>query len=168
MDFVNKESVKEKKGPLRNFHLVESADAAMNRRADRHGKTYTKVMEDLLLGRRLFGDEVESFITRECARTGVDRWTVIESAMRHGAQMMMGASSAGDASAGGTGPQTQGNIPVVPGIPPAAPPAVTAQQVSRDGLTWKKPSGTRPSKTPPHGAARTRRGGKAKASASKK
>lgn len=72
---------KEKKGPVRNFTFLKSADKELTERSADTGRTMTMVLEDLLLGRRQFNPETERFLQSEIERTGRSRNEIIEAAM---------------------------------------------------------------------------------------
>lgn len=71
----------ENKAGVRNFTFLKSADDRLLELADLTGKTMTKVLEDLLLGKRQFGPGLEKFIQSEVGRTGHDRALIIETAL---------------------------------------------------------------------------------------
>jgi len=64
---------KELKAPLRNFTFLPAADRELVRLKVVTGKNMTAVLEDLILGRRQFGEQIERFLDGEMARTGKSR-----------------------------------------------------------------------------------------------
>ena len=72
---------KDLKAPLRNFTLCKPADEELARLKVVTGKNMTAVLEDLILGRRQFGEQVESFLTAEALRTGMSRHEIVELAV---------------------------------------------------------------------------------------
>lgn len=72
---------KENKSAGRNFKFIESADKRLEELANESGKTMTAVIEDLLLGRRQFRPEVESFISEQMAKFKRPRNEIIETAL---------------------------------------------------------------------------------------
>ncbi len=65
----------------RNFKFLKRADDELERQAKESGKTMTAVLEDLLLGRRQFRPEVESFIAEQMAKFKRPRNEIIETAL---------------------------------------------------------------------------------------
>lgn len=83
-------SEKKDKGPLRNFNLLKEADENLNARKTDTGRPYVTIVEDLLLGRRMFSEKIERWITEECERTGLGRWDVIGGAIEFTVQQQSG------------------------------------------------------------------------------
>ena len=73
--------IKKLKAGLRNFTFEREADDELLRLKAVTGKNMTAVLEDLILGRRQFGEQIESFLTAEAARTGRSRHEIIELAI---------------------------------------------------------------------------------------
>ncbi len=71
----------EKKGPLRNFKFIESADQKLLSLKEETGRDMTLILEDFLLGRRQFRPEIERFIQEEMDRTSRPREEIIEAAL---------------------------------------------------------------------------------------
>ena len=57
--------IKKLKAGLRNFTFEREADDELLRLKAVTGKNMTAVLEDLILGRRQFGEQVESFLNAE-------------------------------------------------------------------------------------------------------
>ena len=72
---------RELKAPLRNFTFLPAADRELARLKAVTGKNMTAVLEDLILGRRQFGEQIERFLDGEMARTGKSRHEIIELAV---------------------------------------------------------------------------------------
>lgn len=60
---------KEKKGPVRNFTLEKAADRELVERSGDTGRTMTKILEDLLLGRRQLAGKVSAQDWTRAARS---------------------------------------------------------------------------------------------------
>lgn len=105
----------ERKAGLRNFTFYESADNRLKELEKETGKTMTAVIEDLLLGRRQFSPEIETFITEEVARTGQPRNRVIETSLYAAMRERVNST----AHPNPNGPSKSPNIAGV--VPPNAP-----------------------------------------------
>ena len=66
---------------MRNFTFLPAADRELVRLKVVTGKNMTAVLEDLILGRRQFGEQIERFLDGEMARTGKSRHEIIELAV---------------------------------------------------------------------------------------
>lgn len=95
---------RELKAPLRNFTFLPAADRELARLKAVTGKNMTAVLEDLILGRRQFGEQIESFLTAEAARTGRSRHEIVELAV-----LMFFTNPSGNP------------LPALPGVPPVVP-----------------------------------------------
>lgn len=60
------------------FKLSQDAALALESRRKTSGKTQVQIVEDLLTGRDRFAPDVEQWIAREMARTGLPRDVLIE------------------------------------------------------------------------------------------
>ena len=72
---------RELKAPLRNFTLEQAADNELVRLKNVTGKNMTAVLEDLILVRRQFGEQIETFLNAEQERTGRSRREIVEMAL---------------------------------------------------------------------------------------
>lgn len=105
----------EKKGKLRNFTFVESADARLVKLKQDTGKDMTLILEDLILGRRQFSPDIETFISEEIARTRHSREHVIETLLYAAMRERVNST----AHPNPNGPSKSPNIAGV--VPPNAP-----------------------------------------------
>lgn len=66
----------------RTFKFTKDADQALVNLKEMTGRTMTLVLEDFLLGRRQFAEEIELWLAAECQHSGRKRQEIIENALR--------------------------------------------------------------------------------------